>query len=65
MQVHAVHVVCVSGSVAANAGTLQAVTVCSGTLAEAAISKDSAPFMTDLMLAPCTPHAMEKIIGSQ
>ena len=50
-KVQAVHAVRVPSTGAADAGTLHAVTICSRTLAAAAISKGSASLMTELMTA--------------
>ena len=60
MLTHAFHVVCPHNAMAADAGTLHAVTIRSCTPATAADSKDSASFMTEIITAP---HALTEVFG--
>ena len=60
MQDHAFHVVCPHNAMAADAGTLHAVTIRSRTAATDADSKDSASLVTDPITAP---HALIETLG--
>ena len=56
---HAFHVACPHSAMAADAGTLHAVTICSRTLATAAVLKGSSSMVTEHMLAP---HALIEVL---
>ena len=60
MLTHAVNVVCPHNAMAADAGTLPAVTTRSRAAAAGADSKDSASLMTEIITAP---HALTETLG--